>query len=88
MPVVWQQLAAIAQQDSIRPSLLHHPQPPVLLCLQWQHASIYPGFILSGLIDILSLFMDLPRGAQHVGVMVGGSGYLSVTAVELGCSLQ
>ena len=37
----------------------------------WQHASVYPGFLLAGAIDWVAMVVPLPPGAQQVGCEVG-----------------
>lgn len=37
----------------------------------WAHASMYPGFIVSGFVDLLALRIDLPSGTQQVFLSLG-----------------
>ena len=32
----------------------------------WQHASVYPGFLLAGLLDWVAMVVPLPPGMQQV----------------------
>ncbi len=37
----------------------------------WQHAYMYPGFIVSGLVDLVHVFVELPRGLPNIFLMMG-----------------
>jgi hypothetical protein len=40
----------------------------------WQHAMMYGCFALSGLVELLGVWVPLPSGTEQVGVWVGGGG--------------
>ena len=39
----------------------------------WQHASVYPGFLLAGLLDWVAMAVPLPPGMQQVSRGPGSS---------------
>jgi len=46
----------------------------------WQHAAIYPGFVLSGLVDLVSTKMTFPTGTSHAFLVLA----ISVEAFLMG----